>query len=181
MSLQLVHHWFSGGRLCACDHMSCFVCILANCEPRFLGWVACQALQKDIRLLETMGQQLWPASYVLQGRSRQCPPGGSISKLLLQAGSSMGNLSGWPEPVQHSVSPLYIHGEFVDPPACYDAEIGDKEGVAAHWLSQLRHLCKTAQLASIWQGSNAAAGVTLLLFKGSLHVTVAPQKSDVTG
>ena len=40
-------------------------------SPCLLGWVACQPMQEDIRLLETMGQQLWPASYLLTGCSRQ--------------------------------------------------------------------------------------------------------------
>ena len=44
--------------------------VFANCELRSLGWFACQAVQEHSRLLETMGQTLWPASYVPQSNRR---------------------------------------------------------------------------------------------------------------
>ena len=47
--------------------------VFANCELRSLGWFAYQALREHGHLLETMGQPLWPASYIPQSNSRAGP------------------------------------------------------------------------------------------------------------
>ena len=47
--------------------------VFAGCELRSLGWFACQALREHSRLLEAMGQPLWPANYVPQTNCRPGP------------------------------------------------------------------------------------------------------------